>query len=63
MALKDLIWDCERDYGTRVCFAELALALKRKKSGHLIKDARIGFAGAPHLKEFEPPPKSPSRWT
>jgi hypothetical protein len=33
------------------------------ETGHPIKDARIGFAGAPHLKEFEQPPKSPLRWT
>ena len=32
----------------RVCFAELAQALKRIRSGHPIKDARIGSPGAPY---------------
>jgi len=34
-----------------------------ENSGHPEKDARIGYAGAPHLKEFEPPPRSLSRST
>jgi hypothetical protein len=48
-----LIWDCERDYGTRVCFAELTLALKRKNPGTPSRMPGSDLLARP--EGFEPP--------